>query len=972
MAHRLGTLMFYDDAEQLEVRHVISLSYYDIDIYGGGEAIPEGELFVKRNCIRMMPKLDNENVPRDAKPFYFFSTNCSEKEDFYHAMLQNQGRDGQELPVPLSFDEKNMEKLIYLLHASKAHYDTRWFNALVGRVFLSLYQTSVVEQIVRRKINKKLSRVAKPTFITALQIKNINLGDSPPLITNPKLREFSKAGDLTVEADVSYKGNARIDVAAVARIDLGQRFKVREVEILLATICKSLEGHIYFRIKPPPTNRIWFSFETMPKMDLSIEPVVSSRQITYSLILRAIESRLREVIAETLVQPNWDDVPFASTLDHPIRGGLWEHDSIAASSARLSMAPTLVDGDDVIREDESPVEGTEKLTSEEPLETVAKAVAGMTQRKNRRSSSVKTDKSDETGVSSSAETIPPATPRSLRSPSFVSAAIPVVSHDPGVVEALVGMSRQPGQDAASAMKDISSRSQPSTPTESPVGSPSASSLAQRPKSKTTPSSYRRRGTDTNGDGEEPMQPTDANHIGNRSHQGPKDSDEASILTESSSNTHQSLPRSLGNKRQSIASTAAAAKKWGLGFVNRHSPASSLSGINNLQSTTDVSDDGRPSSSPTADKLAALLPTKDGLSTRSIPIGRGQPLPPPGQPLPGPPKSNRMSWTAPLSILGRKGATTDSKMTSVSSLSLGNSSPVDNPRKAFDNDSARPPPLPQRTKTPAHSPSLEDLSIGSAIPRAIQQPKLPPRRRSNHLNGGIHTPPYHKASDSNDLLVLKAPDADEDGDSLASYPSDLADRQDAVAGLGVQNIANNDLADEPMGIMDDIDSNTPEAETTEVSQEDQTHTTPEKEATQKTSASMPELHHTDEANSAELLASPATDSASLDGIATTDLDRADPDIPLVASPVSSSHSSTSLSLSKADSSSNSRPRKMRSRQSLIPTPSSSRKHSPSERLYKKDTRRRASGQELVRRASSLSQEADLGVVDAVTLVELKKQ
>lgn len=43
--------MLYDDENQLEVRHVISLAHYKVDIYGGGERIPEGELWIKRNCM---------------------------------------------------------------------------------------------------------------------------------------------------------------------------------------------------------------------------------------------------------------------------------------------------------------------------------------------------------------------------------------------------------------------------------------------------------------------------------------------------------------------------------------------------------------------------------------------------------------------------------------------------------------------------------------------------------------------------------------------------------------------------------------------------------------------------------------------------------------------------------------------------------------------------------------------------------
>jgi hypothetical protein len=43
--------MLYDDENQIEVRHVISLAHYRTDVYAGGDKIPEGELWIKRNCM---------------------------------------------------------------------------------------------------------------------------------------------------------------------------------------------------------------------------------------------------------------------------------------------------------------------------------------------------------------------------------------------------------------------------------------------------------------------------------------------------------------------------------------------------------------------------------------------------------------------------------------------------------------------------------------------------------------------------------------------------------------------------------------------------------------------------------------------------------------------------------------------------------------------------------------------------------
>ncbi|EKG11563.1 hypothetical protein MPH_11056 [Macrophomina phaseolina MS6] len=120
--------------------------------------------------------------------------------------------------------------------------------------------------------------------------------------------------------------------------------------MVLAGILKKLEGHVLIRVKPPPSNRLWVTFEFPPKMEMTIEPIVSSRQITYGMILRTIENRIREVVAETLVLPNWDDMPFFDTIAQPLRGGIWEDASKAPVTPDAAHDPPL---DDTVVDDGS-------------------------------------------------------------------------------------------------------------------------------------------------------------------------------------------------------------------------------------------------------------------------------------------------------------------------------------------------------------------------------------------------------------------------------------------------------------------------------------------------------------------------------------------------------------------------------------------------------------------------------------------
>jgi len=311
------------------------------------------------------------------------------------------------------------------------------------------------------KYKKKIARVSKPAFINTILIRHIDMGDSGPSVTNPKLRELTIDGSLIIEADISYKGNFRIEIAAVARIELGSRFKAREVDLVLAGVLKKLEGHLLIKIKPPPSNRIWISFETMPKLDLSIEPIVSSRQITYGVILRAIESRIREVMGETIVSPNWDDIPFHDTMLQRFRGGIWEDDvkirpfpdakTAAAEQGLVDQVEKEDRSDDSEIATQVPTLSQKEKTMSMP--SLTDTAPTLKSRKPVRTATTVDDGAD-TAASSGAEFRSPATkPKAMRSNSFASAAAAVVSADPVTREETKPEVKKGQQDAATVIKD---------------------------------------------------------------------------------------------------------------------------------------------------------------------------------------------------------------------------------------------------------------------------------------------------------------------------------------------------------------------------------------------------------------------------------------------------------------------------------------------------------------------------------------
>src|SRR2546429_11805 len=117
--------MLYDDAEQLEVRYVISLEHHEVSVYNStDDVIPEEELWIRRNAIRLTRTPTTAGMNGSPPPFYLFSENMSKKEDFYFALLKNQEKNThsgtpETAPSPQSFEVKHIISLVQKLHSSE-------------------------------------------------------------------------------------------------------------------------------------------------------------------------------------------------------------------------------------------------------------------------------------------------------------------------------------------------------------------------------------------------------------------------------------------------------------------------------------------------------------------------------------------------------------------------------------------------------------------------------------------------------------------------------------------------------------------------------------------------------------------------------------------------------------------------------------------------------------------------------------
>lgn len=83
---------------------------------------------------------------------------------------------------------------------------------------------------------------------------------------------------------------------------------VAQVPFMLAIRVASLRGTMQLRIKPPPSDQLWFTFISMPDIDFHLESFVGEHKITSAHISLYLVNRFKAAIRDTLVFPNCESL----------------------------------------------------------------------------------------------------------------------------------------------------------------------------------------------------------------------------------------------------------------------------------------------------------------------------------------------------------------------------------------------------------------------------------------------------------------------------------------------------------------------------------------------------------------------------------------------------------------------------------------------------------------------------------------
>lgn len=330
------TLFLYDSEKQLDCKAVIQVHQHRVTIHPPG--LEEFELFARPSSIRLQ-HVDNK---QQQQSYFITCSRCIDKEDWYHALKRASHKETRHHEI--HFDQVAMNQLINTIHSDDSHFQTQWFNAVLGRIFCAVYKTHNMNAFLYKKLLSKLDKInsRRPPFLDEISVRSVHPGHALPVLTNPKLVSLGPTGELTAEANIHYAGAIRFEVETVLKWKYSDRLKPLTVDLVLAITLKDLKGRFVTKIKEPPTNRFWYGFQELPQMEWLVEPLVWERRVGYSVVVKAIQSKIEELIAENVVLPNMDDITFFPTGG---AGGIYETSAdrdTTMSTSTTSLTPATM------------------------------------------------------------------------------------------------------------------------------------------------------------------------------------------------------------------------------------------------------------------------------------------------------------------------------------------------------------------------------------------------------------------------------------------------------------------------------------------------------------------------------------------------------------------------------------------------------------------------------------------------------
>ncbi|ORY42393.1 hypothetical protein BCR33DRAFT_309505 [Rhizoclosmatium globosum] len=316
------SLFLYSSDEKMTCLDVIQLSECEVSL--NAPNVPDHEIYQRHLplSLNLCEHLGSE-APRPVHLLY--SLTNSDKEDWYlllrRASLSNYSIHNNISPtsvastaISISQIQENYICSMKKLTSSIAIDDptSAWINAFLGRIFVGFHSNPRIKAYLIQKLSRRGTKSFDTGFLSDIVISDLNIGDSLPILSSPRLVSFSLDGDLILDLNLNYTGGIRVEAATVATISVSTlNLQPFSIPLVLAIKINHIHATIRLKIKPfHESSRVWVGLHPNLDIGIQVDPVISNRLITLNMVNQVIEKRVKDALNEFIVLPNMDDFGF--------------------------------------------------------------------------------------------------------------------------------------------------------------------------------------------------------------------------------------------------------------------------------------------------------------------------------------------------------------------------------------------------------------------------------------------------------------------------------------------------------------------------------------------------------------------------------------------------------------------------------------------------------------------------------------
>jgi len=323
-----NTIFVYSDSEKENLLHVILLDNCDVSVPNRNWASPQNAIVISH---------PEDYLLESTKKICIYYAIGRELEEWFWAVktASELSIRSQEIAHELNSIRKHFSDLKGKLKPAdgKETAAEAWANALLPRFWWNLFDNKSFKRFIVKRLGKRIAKITDfPKFIESMVLHSIDLGPSLPLVSNVSLSNLTSDGAVDVDMDLDYNGGFSMKILIKTSMSLpGTSLELPATAIINVN---KLYGKLRLHVSPPPCERFWIGFHTLPDTDIQAETEIAlldnpttalnMPKIATNIIkklkadlTRVIVNKLKaDIVGEKMVLPNMDDFPIPYFTHH--------------------------------------------------------------------------------------------------------------------------------------------------------------------------------------------------------------------------------------------------------------------------------------------------------------------------------------------------------------------------------------------------------------------------------------------------------------------------------------------------------------------------------------------------------------------------------------------------------------------------------------------------------------------------------